>query len=169
MKAIKNVLVLAAMFLSVAVMAQDRPQRGQGRGQGGRMRMTVAQRAERETSSIHQAVELTDKQIESIYVISYKYATQDSVRMNEMHAQRGQGQQMDREAMMKQMQEREAAKTAEIKAVLNEEQQKKYDAMIEERQKQMQERMKQGGPRPGGEGGFGGPEGGPQGDPQGGF
>ncbi len=160
MKNLKSLLMLVAILLSVAAMAQDRPQRG-GRGQGGRGRATtVQQRAERETSNIHKAVELTDKQIESIFIINYKYAAQDSVRMSEMFAQGGQGQQMNPETMMKQMQERQAAKNAEIKAVLTPEQQKKYDAMLAEQQKQMQQRM---------QGGFGGPQGGFGGGPQGGF
>ena len=171
MKNVRTVLLAAALFVSAAAMAQyddrgpGRGQRGQG-GPGQRERMTVAQRAERETSRLLQTIEdLSDQQIGDIYVINLKYATADSVRMDEMRAQRDRGerpQEGDFEAMRKQMQERQEAKTAEIRAVLNADQQAKYDALL----KQMAERRGQGGPGRG-QGrpprGEGGPQGGPDG------
>lgn len=98
---------------------------------------TVAQRAERETARINEAVKLTDAQVAEINKINYKYAAQDSVRFAQMRAQGNNGQQMDREAMMKQRQEIQNAKTAELNKVLTADQQKKYQKMLEDQAAQM--------------------------------
>lgn len=184
MKNLKTLLVAALMVCSVVAMAQDQPQgqrsqrqgqgQSQGQGQGqrqGRQQMTVKDRAEREAAQIHQAVELSDKQISQVYKVTYKYALQDSLRMVEMRAQREQGQQgqqIDREAMMKQREEITTAKTKEINAVLTPEQQAKYKKMQEQQNANRRQGQNGQGGRPegGSDRGFGGGAqgGGPGGD-----
>ena len=153
MKSLKTLLVAALAIVSMSVVAQNRPQgqgqRGQGQGQGrGMGMMTVAQRAERETARINEAVKLTDAQVVEINKINYKYAAQDSVRFAQMRAQGNNGQQFDREAMMKQRQETQNAKTADLNKVLTVDQQKKYQKMVDDQAAQMRN-MGQGGQRGG--------------------
>jgi len=136
MKSLKTLLVAALAIVSMSVVAQNR-QQGQGQRGQGRGMTTVAQRAERETARINEAVKLTDAQVAEINKINYKYAAQDSVRFAQMRAQGNNGQQMDREAMMKQRQEIQNAKTAELNKVLTADQQKKYQKMLEDQAAQM--------------------------------
>ncbi|MBQ9201513.1 MAG: hypothetical protein IJ154_03990 [Bacteroidales bacterium] len=136
MKSLKTLLVAALAIVSMSVVAQNR-QQGQGQRGQGRGMATVAQRAERETARINEAVKLTDAQVAEINKINYKYAAQDSVRFAQMRAQGNNGQQMDREAMMKQRQEIQNAKTAELNKVLTADQQKKYQKMLEDQAAQM--------------------------------
>lgn len=139
MKNLKTLLVAALAIVSMSVVAQNRQQgqRGQGQGQGRMGMATVAQRAERETARINEAVKLTDAQVVEINKINYKYAAQDSVRFAQMRAQGNNGQQFDREAMMKQRQEIQNAKTAELNKVLTPDQQKKYQKMLDDQAAQM--------------------------------
>ena len=66
----KALLSLILAFASLGLMAQDRPQ-GQRGPREGRAQWTVADRAERETARIHEAVNLTDKQIANVYKVVY--------------------------------------------------------------------------------------------------
>lgn len=149
----KALLSLVLAFASLSLMAQDRPQGERGpRQASGRQQWTVAQRAERETASIHNAVNLTDKQIEDVYQVTYVCALQDSIQMAEMRAQRqrGESQNFDREAFMKRYQEKEAAKKEALQKIFTKEQSKKYDSWMEEMAKQARERQQrhgQQGPR----------------------
>ena len=164
MKKFRFFLAAMLMLTSTAMWAQAPQQRnGQGRPQGGeRQRMTVQQRAEREAGRINQAVELTDAQIAEVFKVTFKYAALDSIRMDQMRAQREQGQQFDREAMMKQREETQKAKNADLNAIFTPEQKAKYEKFLKEQEAQ------RGQGRP--QGGQGRPEGGrPQGGrPQGG-
>lgn len=141
MKLFKTIAAAALLVLSTSIMAQ---------GQGNRQMRSASERAKTETENVIKAVAPTADQALKILNINLKYAAKDSARFAEMRASGGS---MDREAMMKSMQEQRDAQTAEIKAVLTDEQKAKYDAYIKEREAQRAQRMGgmgggQGGQRP---------------------
>lgn len=138
MKLFKTIAAAALLVLSTTIMAQ---------GQGNRQMRSSSERAKTETENIIKAVAPTAEQALKILDINLKYAAKDSARFAEMRASGGN---MDRETMMKNMQEQRAAQTAEIKAVLTDEQKAKYDAYIKERDAQRATRM---GGQGGGQGG----------------
>lgn len=138
MKVIKTIAAAVLLVLSTSIMAQ---------GQGNRQMRSSSERAKTETENIIKAIAPTPEQALKILDINLKYAAKDSIRFAEMRASGGT---MDREAMMKTMQEQRAAQTAEIKALLTEEQIAKYDAYIKEREAQRAARM---GGQGGGQGG----------------
>lgn len=145
----KALLSLILAFASLSLMAQDRPQ-GQRGPREGRPQWTVADRAERETARIHEAVNLTDKQIANVYKVVYVCAKQDSIQMAEMRAKRASGEAMnfDREAFRKQYEEKEAAKKEALNKIFTKEQSKKYEAWQAELARQRQQRGQgQRGPR----------------------
>lgn len=138
MKLFKTIAAAALLVLSTSIMAQ---------GQGNRQMRSATDRAKTETENVIKAVSLTAEQTLKILEINQKYAVKDSVRMVEM---RNSGGNFDREAWMKTRQEQQAAQTAEVKAVMNDEQKAKYDAYLKEREAERAQRM-------GGQGGgFGG-------------
>lgn len=141
MKLFKTIAAAALLVLSTSIMAQ---------GQGNRQMRSASERAKTETEAIIKAVTPTADQALKILNINLKYAAKDSARFAEMRAS---GAQMDREAMMKARQEQVAAQTAEVKALLTDEQKAKYDAYLKEREEQRAARMGgqgggQGGQRP---------------------
>jgi hypothetical protein len=141
MKLFKTIAAAALLVLSTSIMAQ---------GQGNRQMRSATERARTETENVIKAVSLTAEQTLKILEINQKYAVKDSIRFAEMRAGGGN---MDRDAMMKTMQEQRAAQTAEVKAVMNDEQKAKYDAYLKEREAQRAQRM---GGQGGGFGGQGG-------------
>lgn len=147
----RTLLSLVLAFASLSLMAQDRPQGERSTRQGqGRQQWTVAQRAERETASIHNVVNLTDQQITDVYKVVYVCALQDSVQMAEIRSQRqgGETPTFDREAFMKQRQEKEAAKKEALAKLLNKKQMEQYENWQEELVKQRQERYQRQGQGP---------------------
>lgn len=138
MKLFKTIAAAALLVLSTSIMAQ---------GQGNRQMRSSSERAKTETENIIKAVAPTAEQALKILDINLKYAAKDSIRFAEMRASGGN---MDRETMMKNMQEQRTAQTAEIKAVLTDDQKAKYDAYIKERDEQRASRM---GGQGGGQGG----------------
>lgn len=128
MKAIRLFAAAALLVLSTTVMAQ---------GQGQRMRST-SERAKAETERIAKAVELTPEQAAKVLEINLKYAVKDSARFAEM---RNGGGNMDRETMMKNMQEQATQKATDVKAVLTDAQKTKFDAYLKEMEAQRAARM----------------------------
>ncbi len=137
MKLFKTIAAAALLVFSTSIMAQ---------GQGNRQMRSSSERAKTETENIVKAVALTPEQAAKVLEINLKYAAKDSIRFAEM---RTSGANMDREAMMKSMTEQRAAKTVEVKAVMNDDQKTKYDAYVKEEEAQRAARM-------GGMGGQGG-------------
>jgi len=126
---------------------------GQGQGQGNRQMRSATERARTETENLIKAVSMTADQVLKIYEINLKYATKDSIQRSEMKAAGGK---MDVEVMMKSMQEKRAAQTAELKAVMNDDQKAKYETLLIERKAQRAQRMGgQGGRQERQGGGFG--------------
>ena len=142
MKTMKTIAAAALLVLSTTLMAQ---------GQGNRQMRSATERATNETLSIAKVVSLTPEQAAKILEINMKYATKDSIRFAEMRAS---GATIDREAIMKARHEQIAAQSAEIKAVMNDEQKAKYESVLKEREEQLGQRMEgQGGKREGKQGG----------------
>lgn len=112
----KVVLLFMVMFAVVTLSAQQ--------GQ----RATPEERAKRQTEALVEKLGLTKEQKEKVYDIYLKSA--------QSMPQRGEGG--DREKMREQFQKTQKERDEAIKALLTEEQQKKYDEL----QKEMQEQMK---------------------------
>ncbi|MFV0467490.1 MAG: hypothetical protein ACK5MK_01040 [Dysgonomonas sp.] len=112
----KVVLLLTVMFAVVTLSAQQ--------GQ----RATPEERAKRQTEALVEKLGLTKEQKEKVYDIYLKSA--------QSMPQRGEG--VDREKMREQFQKTQKERDEAIKALLTDEQQKKYDEL----QKEMQEQMK---------------------------
>ena len=112
----KVVLLLTVMFAVVTLSAQQ--------GQ----RATPEERAKRQTEALVEKLGLTKEQKEKVYDIYLKSV--------QSMPQRGEG--VDREKMREQFQKTQKERDEAIKALLTEEQQKKYDDL----QKEMQEQMK---------------------------
>lgn len=147
MKSLKTLVAVGLFVLGATVMVQ-----AQGQGRGNRQMRSATERAKMETESMVKALELKADQTPKIQDINYKYAVKDSIRFDEMRKDREAGKVVDREEMMKKMNEQREAKTIEVKALLTEDQKTKYDEL----QKQRDQRR----PRQNGEGR---PEGTPQG------
>jgi Spy/CpxP family protein refolding chaperone len=86
--------------------------------------------AKMETESMNTELKLTADQLTKVEAINLKYAQ----KMGEMFSQGPGG---DFAEMQKKMQEMETQKRAEFSKVLTADQLKKYDAMMEERRKNM--------------------------------
>lgn len=112
----KVVLLLTVMFAVVTLSAQQ--------GQWA----TPEERAKRQTEALVEKLGLTKEQKEKVYDIYLKSV--------QSMPQRGEG--VDREKMREQFQKTQKERDEAIKALLTEEQQKKYDDF----QKEMQEQMK---------------------------
>jgi len=139
------------------------PQGGFGGGMG---QFNPEDMAKRQADQLKTTCELNDEQYKKVkdyYVEQSKAQMEQMQKM--MQGGQGGGQQMDMEAMRKQMQERQEAQNKFLKGVLTEDQFKKYETAQAERRRQFQGMGGQGGPqgqrpqgqRPqGGQGGFGG-------------
>lgn len=113
----KLVLLLVVMMITTTgLLAQQR------------QRATPEERAKKQTEALVKELGLTDEQKEKVYDINLKYA-----QPNEELAK------MDREKRREAFQKIQKEKDDAIKAVLTDEQKKKYD----EYQKGMQERMRE--------------------------
>jgi periplasmic protein CpxP/Spy len=137
MKLIKFFAAAAFLVLSTAMMAQ-----GPGNRRSG------SERAKTETESISKALGLTADQSAKVLAVNLKYAAKDSARFADMQASGGS---MDRDAMMKSMQEQRKAQAVEVKAVLTDEQKTKYDAYLKDAEAQRAQRMGGQGGGPGGD------------------
>jgi periplasmic protein CpxP/Spy len=119
-------LAVAALLISGTVAMAQAPQGGQGQ----RQRMSSAERAKTTVDKMTEVLALTAEQKTKATEIELKYAAKDSVRMAGMMA--NQGQDVDREAMMAEMQKTREAKNAEQKAILTDAQKTKFDAYLQE-------------------------------------
>ena len=158
----KLVFAFVAMMIATCSFAQA-PQGGFGGGMG---QFNPEDMAKRQADQLKTTCELNDDQYEKVkdyYVEQSKAQMEQMQKM--MQGGQGGGQQMDMEAMRKQMQERQEAQNKFLKGVLTEDQFKKYETAQAERRRQFQGMGGQGGPqgqrpqgqRPqGGQGGFGG-------------
>jgi hypothetical protein len=131
---IKTLTAIAIFALATTVMAQE---------SGRQPRRSFSERANMETQTLVKALELNADQTVKIEQINRTYAVKDSIRFSEMR--KGDGGQVDRETMMKNMQAQRAAKAGEIKALLTDAQKEKYEAYLKENANR--------GPRQGGQGG----------------
>ena len=153
----KLVFAFVAMMIATCSFAQA-PQGGFGGGMG---QFNPEDMAKRQADQLKTTCELNDEQYKKVkdyYVEQSKAQMEQMQKM--MQGGQGGGQQMDMEAMRKQMQERQEAQNKFLKGVLTEDQFKKYETAQAERRRQFQGMGGQGGPqgqRPqGGQGGFGG-------------
>jgi len=126
MKILKTFTAAALLLIGTTVMAQ-------GQGQGNRQQRTATERAKGEAKSLAKSLELSADQAAKIEEVSLKYAVKDSVAFAAMRGSQSTGT-IDREAMMKAREATTLAKTAEMKALLNEDQMKKYETYLKERQ-----------------------------------
>jgi periplasmic protein CpxP/Spy len=125
MKLFKSIAVAALLLVGTAAMAQ-----GPQGGQGGRQRMSATELAKSTTDRLTESLGLSADQKTKVLEVSLKYAAKDSIRRASFSA--NQGQNVDREAMMQEMQKQREAQTTEIKALLTDAQKTKYDAFLEE-------------------------------------
>lgn len=116
----KVALLLMVMFAVVTLSAQ--------KGQKG----TPEERAKWQTEALTEKLELTKEQQEKVYDICLKSAQSMPQR----------GENVDREKMREQFQKTQKEKDEAIKALLTEEQQKKYDELQAEMQKRMKNRRR---------------------------
>ncbi|MDR1714812.1 MAG: DUF4890 domain-containing protein [Dysgonomonas sp.] len=95
-----------------------------------RQRATPEERAKRQTETLVKELSLTEDQQKKVYEINLKFAQPLA----------DQGKETDREKLRAQFQKNQEERTAAIKAVLTEDQQKKFD----EHQKKMQDERRRG-------------------------
>jgi periplasmic protein CpxP/Spy len=141
MKLLKTFTAAALLVLGTTVMAQGP---GQGQGQGNRQMRSSSERAKMETEQLTESLGLSTEQKVKVLEINMKYAAKDSVRFAGMRAQ---GQNIDRDVMMKEMQAQRAEQAKEVKALLTDDQKTKYDAYLKEKAERGP-RGGQGGQRP---------------------
>ncbi|MBK5721265.1 DUF4890 domain-containing protein [Dysgonomonas sp. Marseille-P4677] len=109
----KLVLFLTiALFTTSGLMAQQR------------QRATPEERAKRQTETLAKELSLTDDQKAKVYEINLKYA----------QPKEGQAKSTDREAMRAEFQKNMEERTAALKTVLTEDQQKKLDEHLKKMQ-----------------------------------
>lgn len=113
----KNVFILLVSLLAVSLNTNAQPQMP-----------SAKERAEHETEMMKTELSLDSEQVEKVAKINLKYAE----KMDEMFQQGPGG---DFSEMEKKMEDIEAKKRNELKEILNTEQLKKYDEMVEERKK----------------------------------
>jgi hypothetical protein len=95
---------------------------------------SASERAMKQTNWMKSALKLTDDQATKVQDINLKYAN----KMDELHKSAA-----TKDQKMASMKTDEAAKDAEIKAVLNDSQYKTYLQKKEEMKKEMKEKMKE--------------------------
>lgn len=144
----KLLIALLAMVITAGAFAQN--QGGQDRARQ-RREFNPEEMATRRADRIKKTCTLTDEQYKKVkeYYTAEGKAQQE--QMKKMMEGGQQGQQMDREAMMKEMEARRTAETKALKEILTEEQFVKY----EKAEKEMRARGGDRGPR----NGQGGPRG----------
>ena len=124
-------IILMLLTFKPTVFAQ------QGLGRGNRD-MDPKEFADRQTSRMHELLELTAAQLPKVEKLNLEYAE----KMKEVRDQAGE----DREAMRSKMMEMIKEKDAKLKAILSEEQWTKFEA---DRKERMQNRRGGGGGRRG--------------------
>jgi Spy/CpxP family protein refolding chaperone len=148
----KRIFLITILFLSVFSLAQAQRDTGQrpsrGGGGNGQGRMDPAERVERQTQRLTEALSLNADQIAKVKAIYTKNAENQRKAVEEARAS---GQQPDREKMREQMRASMTKQDNEIKALLTAEQKVKFEEFIKERE----ERMKNWQGRQGGPGGAG--------------
>jgi periplasmic protein CpxP/Spy len=88
--------------------------------------MSAEERAKQETAWMKTDLALNDQQLVKVDSINLKFAKKRSEMRSQMQG-------MDRESIMAKMQEMQSQKEAELKAVLTEEQLKKYKELVIQR------------------------------------
>lgn len=148
----KKILLMTVLFLGVFSLAQAQRNTGQrpskdGAG-GGPGRMDPAERVERQTQRLNEALTLSADQIAKVKAIYTKNAEEQRKAFEKARAA---GEQVDREKMREQMRTSMTKQDNEIKALLTAEQKEKFEKYVKERE----ERMKNWQGSPNGAGGPG--------------
>lgn len=118
----KIVLLLTIALFAISGFAQQR------------QRATPEDRAKKQTEAITKELNLSDSQKEKVYEINLKYINSTQNRLSK---------DSDRQKMREEFEKQQKSKDAEIKALLNEDQQKKYDKW----QKEDKGKTREGGRR----------------------
>ncbi|MCW0484148.1 Spy/CpxP family protein refolding chaperone [Gaoshiqia sediminis] len=141
----KKFFLITVLFLGVFSLAQAQRGTGQRPSQagGGRPQMDPAERVERQTQRLKEALTLTDEQTVKVKEIYTKYGEKQREAFQKA---RESGQEMDREKMREQMQANMVQQDNEVKALLTAEQKTKFEAVIKERQERMRNWQQGGGP-----------------------
>ena len=140
----KRILLITVLFLSVFSLAQAQRNTGQRpskSGEGGPGRMDPAERIERQTQRLTEALTLNADQITKVKAIYTKNAEEQHKAFEKA---RSSGEGFDREKMREQMKTSMTKQDNEIKALLTPEQKVKFEKFIKEREERMKNR--QGGP-----------------------
>lgn len=133
----KKILLITVLFLSVFTLAQaqrntgQRPSKG-GEG-GGPGRMDPAERVERQTQRLNEALTLSADQMAKVKAIYTKNAEENRKAFEKARA----GEQVDREKMHEQMKASLTKQDSEIKALLTPEQKIKFEKFVKEREERM--------------------------------
>lgn len=133
----KKILLITVLFLSVFTLAQaqrntgQRPSKG-GEG-GGPGRMNPAERVERQTQRLNEALTLSADQMAKVKAIYTKNAEENRKAFEKARA----GEQADREKMHEQMKASLTKQDSEIKALLTPEQKLKFEKFVKEREERM--------------------------------
>jgi len=134
----KKILLITVLFLSVFSFAQaqrntgQRPSKG-GEG-GGPGRMDPAERVERQTQRLNEALTLSADQITKVKAVYTKNAEEQKKAFEKA---RSAGEKVDREKMHEQMKASMTKQDNEIKALLTPEQKVKFEKFIKEREERM--------------------------------
>ena len=123
-------MMICGLLFSMVAFAQAQP--GQGRP-GGRMMMSPENRVKQ----LDEKLKLSDDQKAKLTTIFTEQADAQKKMREEMQ---GGG---DRQAMMEKMQKMRAELETKVSNVLNEEQKKTYNAMLDEQKAEMEKRAKE--------------------------
>ncbi len=136
-------MIMLALFM-LPLVAQERPDQGQGQGQGRGQyggQMTEENVKER-VNNLAETLECTDQQKEKLLDIELEWYRKMQTERAKFRAGNGN---FDREAMRTKMQEQRKLKDEKYKEVLTDAQMKKYNQLMEERmQARQQQRQGQG-------------------------
>lgn len=134
----KRILLIAVLLLTVFSLAQAQRNTGQrpSKSENGQQpRMTdPAERIERQTQRLSEALSLNEDQITKVKEIYTKNAETHRKAFEEARAS---GEEIDREKMHEQMKASMAKQDNEIKALLTDEQKVKFEKFIKEREEKM--------------------------------
>lgn len=148
----KKILLIGILVLSIFSLAQAQRNTGQRPSKSGdqqpRGMMDPAQRVERQTERLTEALSLDAEQVTKVKAILTKNSEKRQKAFEEMRAS---GDEPDRDKMRESMKASNLQEDKEIKALLTAEQKVKYEQVIKERE----ERMKNWQGRQGGAGGSG--------------
>jgi Spy/CpxP family protein refolding chaperone len=140
----KRILLITVLFLSVFSLAQAQRNTGERPSKsddGGHRMMDPAERIERQTQRLTEALSLNEDQVTKVKGIYTKYAEKHRKAFEEARAS---GEEIDRDKMHETMKASMTKQDNEIKALLTDEQKVKFEKYIEEREEKMKNR--QGGP-----------------------